>query len=372
MNLDVVELTKDLVAIQSVSRWSNRAVCDYLEPLLKQCEFEVERLMYVDPNGEEKFSLVAKKGAGSGGLGFLSHSDTVPGQEQDWEAFNPVLKEGRLFGRGSCDMKGPLAATIIAAHRVDASKLKKPIIISITSDEEISGAGARQVTTESVLFNSTKPEYGVIAEPTSLEPVYAHKGIGKVTVTAHGKAAHTSTDLGISANFIIAPFLAEMAELYQQLKQDETFMNHEFSPPTLGFNMVFDDGQCAANVTAAKTVCTIGFRSIPQAPNEELINLIHQKAEKYGLEVKSRLLQPFYVSPDAEIIQAACEATGIAHAKTVSYGTEAMVYEKYLDLVILGPGNIEQAHTVGEWVDVEELTTAIDVYTRMINMLCMA
>ena len=68
MNLDVVELTKDLVAIQSVSRWSNRAVCDYLEPLLKQCEFEVERLMYVDPNGEEKFSLVAKKGAGSGGL----------------------------------------------------------------------------------------------------------------------------------------------------------------------------------------------------------------------------------------------------------------------------------------------------------------
>jgi len=328
--------------------------------------------MYVDPYGEEKISLVAKKGAGTGGLGFLSHSDTVPGQEQDWPAFNPVAKDGRLFGRGSCDMKGALAATIIAAHRADLSKLKKPIIIAITSDEEVCGGGAKQVTTQSILFNSTKPQYGVIAEPTSLEPVYAHKGIGKVQITAYGKAAHTSTDLGISANFIMVPFLADMAELHEQLKHDEAFMNHEFSPPTVGFNMVFNDGQCAINVTAAKTVCTIGFRPVPQAPNEELIELIHEKAEKYGLEVKSRLLQPFYISPDSEIIQAACQATGAAHAKTVSYGTEAMIYKKYLDLVVLGPGNIEQAHTVGEWVEVEELTNAIDVYTRMINMLCMA
>ena len=371
MNLDVVQLTKELVAIKSVSRWSNREVCDYLEELLKKCAFDVERLMYIDPNGEEKFSLVAKKGEGVGGLAFLSHSDTVPGQEEDWEAFNPVVKDGRLIGRGSCDMKGPLAATIIAAHRTDAAKLKKPIIIAITSDEEISGGGVIQVTTESVLFKTTQPQYGVIAEPTSLVPVYAHKGIGGVSVTAYGKAAHTSTDLGISANFIIAPFLAEMAELAKQLKSDESFMNDEFSPPTVGFNMVFNDGQCAPNVTAAKTVCELLFRPIPKRPNEDLIAMITQMAEKYGLEVKSMLFQPFYISPQAEIIQVACQATGIKQAETVSYATEAMMYKHYLDLVVLGPGNVKQMHIVGEWIELEQLTNAIAVYTRMIEMLCM-
>ncbi|MGB0383893.1 MAG: M20/M25/M40 family metallo-hydrolase [Ardenticatenaceae bacterium] len=369
MNMDVLELTKELVAIKSVSRWSNREVSDFLEDVLNKCAFEVERLTYIDPNGEEKVSLVAKKGEGVGGLAFLSHSDTVPGQEQDWEAFNPVIKDGRLLGRGSCDMKGPLAATIIAAHRADAAQLKQPIVIAITADEEIGGGGAKQVATESLIFKGTQPQYGVIAEPTSLVPVYAHKGVGKVHATAHGKAAHTSTDLGISANFLIAPFFAEMADLAKRLKSDQSFMNHEFSPPTVGFNMVIDDGQCAANVTAAKTVCTVGFRPIPNAPNEDLMAIITQKAEKYGLEVESRLMQPFYISPDAKIIQVANQVTGLQQAQTVSYGTEAIVYKDYLDLVVLGPGNIAQAHTVGEWIDLQQLTRAVNVYSQMIETL---
>lgn len=371
MVLNVVDLTKDIVAINSVSRWSNAEVSNLLEDTLKQCEFEVEHLEFVDENGERKVSLVGKKGEGDDGFGLFSHSDTVPGDEWAWDAFDPAVEDGRLIGRGSCDMKGPLAATIVAGAEVNAADLKKPLFIVITADEEITGLGARQVAEESELFNTACPKYGVIAEPTRLVPVYAHKGGGRIVVTAHGRAAHTSTDQGISANFLIAPFLAEMAELAKQLKTDESFMNHEFDPPTNGFNMILDDGGCKPNVSAAKTVCTLSFRPMPNDRSDDIIEQVTESAQKYGFEIESRKGTPFYISPDAEIVQAGLKATGVEQPGTVPFGTDAHTFKNHLELVILGPGNIAQAHTVGEWIEITQLEAAVGVYKQMIADLCM-
>ena len=371
MGLDVVQLASDAVAINSVSQRSNAEVSDLLEDTLKQYEFEVERLEFVDDNGERKVSLVGKKGEGTDGFGLFSHSDTVPGMEEEWNPFEPVVEDGRLFGRGSCDMKGPLAATIAAGAAVDAAKLKRPLLVVVTADEEISGLGARQVAEESVLFNAARPKHGVIAEPTCLTPVYAHKGGAGVIVTAHGRAAHTSTDRGISANFLIAPFLVDMAELAKQLKTDESFMNQEFDPPTNGFNIILNDGGCRPNVSAAKTVCTISFRPMPNDRSDDVIAMVTEKANQYGFEVSSRRGTPFYISPDAEIVQAGLKATGIEKPGTVPFGTDAATFKDYLQLVILGPGNIVQAHTVGEWLEIAQLTEAVGVYRRLIEMLCM-
>ncbi len=371
MGLDVVQLTRDIVAINSVSQRSNKEVSDLLEDTLKDCEFEVERLEYVDDNGEQKVSLVGKKGKGSNGFGLFSHSDTVPGLEGEWDPFDPVIQDGRLFGRGSCDMKGPLAATIAAGANVNAADLKKPLFIVVTADEEISGRGARQVAEESEFFKAERPKHGVIAEPTRLTPVYAHKGGGRVFVTAKGRAAHTSTDKGVSANFLIAPFLAEMAELAKLFKTDESFMNKEFNPPTNGFNMVLDDGGCRPNVAAAKTTCTLSFRPMPNDRSDDVIAMITEIAEKYDLEATSQKGTPFYVSPDAEIVQAGLKATGTTKAGTVPFGTDAHAFKHHLQLVILGPGDIVQAHTVGEWIDIAQLSEAVGVYGQMIEMFCM-
>ncbi len=370
MGLDVVQLTRELVAINSVSQRSNEEVSDLLETTLKGCEFEVERLEYLDNNGERKVSLVGKKGDGPNGFGLFSHSDTVPGLEGEWDPFDPVIQDGRLFGRGSCDMKGPLAATIAAGEKVNAADLQSPLFIVVTADEEISSAGARQVAEASELFNAECPKHGVIAEPTRLTPVYAHKGGGRVFVTANGRAAHTSTDKGVSANFLIAPFLAEMAALAELLKTDESFMNKEFDPPTNGFNMVLDDGGCRPNVAAAKTVCTLSFRPMPNDRSDDVIAMITETAEKYDLEVSSQKGTPFYVSPDAEIVQAGLKATGATKPGTVPFGTDAHAFKNHLQLVILGPGDIVQAHTVGEWIDIEQLSAAVGVYQRMIEMFC--
>ncbi|MCP4415414.1 MAG: M20/M25/M40 family metallo-hydrolase, partial [Chloroflexi bacterium] len=150
MKRDVLQLTQEMVAIRSVSQWSNAEVSDYIESWLKEAGFdEIERLEYTFKSDERKVNLIAKKGKGTGGLAFLSHSDTVPGMEASWDAFNPLVKNGRLYGRGSCDMKGPLAATMIAAASVDAAQLKKPLYIVVTADEEIGLYGAKHVVKHS-------------------------------------------------------------------------------------------------------------------------------------------------------------------------------------------------------------------------------
>jgi acetylornithine deacetylase len=371
MSWNVVELTSQLVAIQSETPQTNSAVSDFLEGVLVQAGFAVERLSYIDANGEEKVNLVGKKGNGSGGLGLFSHSDTVPG-DKGWEPFTPVVKDGKLYRRGSCDMKGPLAATIVAAARFDAAQLVKPLFIAVTSDEENGHIGAHFIVTESKTLTGGWPEFCVVCEPSELLPVYAHKGGARITVTAHGVAAHTSTDKGESANFLIAPFLAEMAELAKLFKADKRFQNDEFSPPTNGFNMVLNDGGAPANVTAGKTVATLGLRAMPDAAFEEAIQMVVDRAKAHNLEVEvaGTGFSHFYVAPDSPVVQAACRATGAARAVTVPYGTEAVTYQDHMQSVVLGPGSIAQAHTVGEWIDIGQLEESVEVYSQLIEELC--
>jgi acetylornithine deacetylase len=366
---EVIRLTQQLVAMPSETTNSNAAISDFLQEWLETHAFTVERTSYKDVNGEEKVNLVAKRGAGTGGLGFFSHSDTVPGDPREWNPFD--IGDGKLYGRGSCDMKGPLAASMIAAASVDAATLRKPLYIAIAADEEQGHLGAHYLQKQAALFQENWPTAAVIPEPTDMQPVYAHKGGASLTVTAVGRAAHTSTDKGISANFLIAPFLAEMAELATVFKTMERFKNYEFDPPTNGFNMTIDDGQCRTNVTAAKTIARLSIRIMPNDHHEEQIAMIEERARKYNLTVEQRKLMPFYIDPNAAIVQAACRATGIAKAITVPYGTEAESYQEYTQCVILGPGNIAQAHTIGEWVDVQQLTAAVAVYQRLIAELCM-
>ncbi|HEY7036157.1 MAG TPA: M20/M25/M40 family metallo-hydrolase [Thermomicrobiales bacterium] len=368
--LDVVRLTRELVAIDSVSKHSNAAIADALEPVMRRSGFEVERLEYRDAKGEPKIDLVGLKGPGTGGLGFLSHVDTVPGAGWDRDPWAPVVEGDHLIGLGSCDMKGPLAATLVAAASVDTARLVHPILIAATADEEISLQGAKEVLARSELFRAAELRHGVVAEPTRMTPVYAHKGGAMVSITAHGVAAHTSTDRGVSANFLIAPFLAEMAEFAAILKTDSSYHRPEFDPPTNGFNMTLDDGGCKQNVTAPKTVCTLSFRPMPNDRSADVMAFITERAHRHELEISTELFPPFSVSPDAAIVRAALAATGATKAETVPYGTEATYYQNALELVILGPGDIAQAHTNGEWISIAQLHDAVGTYSRMIENLC--
>ena len=297
--------------------------------------------------------------------------DTVPGQEQDWEAFEPTVRAGKLYGRGSCDMKGPIAATLIAAASVDVAKLKKPLYIILTADEEVGLLGAKRMADTSVMLAEAGIEHGVIAEPTKMIPVYSHKGYCMIEATATGLAAHSSTGLGSSALLKVAPFLNYLAELDQQLQSDPSFQNDDYTPTQQTLNLVVDSGEAALNVTAPKTVVKVATRPMPNSRSREVGQMIYDKAVAYGLDATLAFVEPLVASLSAELVKLSVELTG-KQPETVSYGTDGNYLKTAIqNLVILGPGDIALAHTVGEFVPVAQLDEAVAVYKELIERLCM-
>ncbi|MEW6756407.1 MAG: M20/M25/M40 family metallo-hydrolase, partial [Candidatus Latescibacterota bacterium] len=155
MELDVVQLTLELIAHRSESLTSNVAVSRHIAGILERLGFEVEEVAYMNANEVEKLCLVARLGQGQGGLSLMGHSDTVPARRADgWsgDPFTGRVRRGRLYGRGACDMKGPLAACLCAAARFAGRELVAPLYIVVTADEEIQARGAREVVARSPLF----------------------------------------------------------------------------------------------------------------------------------------------------------------------------------------------------------------------------
>ena len=155
MALEVVRLSKELIGYDSVSQRSNVALSSHVAEVLKSQGFAVEELPYTDEHGVDKLSIVAKLGSGTGGVTLMSHNDVVPAvNAEDWTGspFEARVRKGKLYGRGAADMKGPLAASICAAARFKAKNLRAPVYIVVTADEEISGAGAADVTRRSLFF----------------------------------------------------------------------------------------------------------------------------------------------------------------------------------------------------------------------------
>ena len=341
MDIDVVELASELIAMPSETPTSNRAISDYLRGVLEAGGFAVEECAYIDEFDVEKVSLVAQKGAGAGGLGLFSHSDTVPG-DAGWEPFAPAVVDGRLVGRGAADMKGPLAASVAAACRFDAGDLKRPLVIGVTADEERAHVGAHDIVERSQTLTGGWPQYCIVCEPSELQPVYAHKGGAGIIVTAHGVAAHTSTDKGVSANFIIAPFLAEMAELAPDLQARTSASKTRSStrPPTASTWCSSDGGTAIQCDRRSNRRAPSNMRAMPDACFEEAVQMVaSDRAEAHGLDVSAQQRRPVFCrAPTARWRMSACRATGAPRAATVPYGTEAECYQRLYGRAGARPG----------------------------------
>ncbi|MCC7264547.1 MAG: M20 family metallopeptidase [Candidatus Latescibacteria bacterium] len=375
MKLDVVKLTQELIAYPSVSLTSNLDIAHHLIGILGKLGFEIEELPYNDAKGVAKLSIVAKLGKGKGGLSLMSHNDVVPAfAEQGWKSdpFKARLHQGKIYGRGSCDMKGPLAATVCAAARFKASQLAAPLYLVITSDEEIAARGAWEVTRKSKLFREARSGYGLICEPTRLRVVHAHKGALYLRATSQGRAAHTSTLKGVNANVAMIPFLQEMGAIYDLVLRAKKYRNDEFSPPHSEWSIGINDHNIATNVTPVQSVCTISYRPMPGAPVDDLIERSRKAAAKHGVKFEVVFSgHPLYTPTDSPLVRTALALTGTRSSATVPYGTDGLAFAtKMKNLVVLGPGDIAQAHTVDEWVETSQLQQAVDLYSRFIDRIC--
>jgi acetylornithine deacetylase len=374
--VDALQCAKEIVAFDTTTSLSNTALIDYLEDRLQRIGFHTERLEYDDQDNVRKASVVGKKGEGLGGMAYFGHTDVVPAENwftEEHGPFTPAIKGGKLYGRGSCDMKGSVASMLAAAERFEVSALKQPIYIACTANEEVDYGGAMQVKDHSNFYREMVQAQTntIVGEPTLLDVVYAHKGGCVFQATARGESSHSSTKGGLNANWIMIPFLVKMKALYEETQNNPEWQDFEFDPPTLGGNIGIEDHPVAINIKKPVSICRMAFRPMPSTKTDLLIERVTECARECGVElVVNPVHEAFRVDPTAPFIKEVLHVAGKAEARTVGYGSEASVYTDLERRVLIGPGDIEQAHTFDEWISVEQLERGADTYAEFVKTWC--
>ena len=366
----LTDLACDLVRIDSRSFVSNLPVAARVEAALRG--FDIEHLDYTDPAGVAKRALVAYRGPGNaqGGLALSGHMDTVPDtgwQEDPWSG--RIDAGGTLHGLGSTDMKGPVAAAIVAARSLPA---QVPVTLLITTDEETTKQGARLIAAQSELVRRVKPRGIVVVEPTRLIPVRGHRANIAFTCIAHGVQAHSSTGKGRNANWTLIPFLVEMQALFQRLRDDQGLQDPDYDPPFSDFNLVIDNHGAAVNVTVPLATARIKFRYSAKVDPTPVLDAVRAAAARTGVTVtEAREGLPPELPVDHPLVRLCTDVTGLA-PRTAPYGTDASELQAIAPCVVLGPGDIAEAHTPAERVRLADLTAAVPLFMRLVERMAPA
>ena len=376
------ETLRDLVKIDSVSSRSNAEIVEYLERRCEALNFKTLRFAYHDELGVEKINLVAlavaefSRDSGSSTtnieLALVGHTDTVP-YDPNWsEALNLTERDGKLYGRGSCDTKGFIAAALSAVENIDLKTLNKPLALIFTADEEIGLRGAKQLAQ----LNPFRVRYSIVGEPTSLQPIRAGKGYSLAEVIVKGREAHSAYPaLGTSAVFRAARLINRLEKIAEQLKTEQ----HEaFDPTFTTLNVGIIHGGSAKNVLAGECRFTLEWRPIPTQPSERVLHLLNAAIKEeqgadpdFTCEVDANRADSGFETPaDSRLIKLLENATGRKSA-TVAFGTEgAQMQALGSEPVVIGPGDIREAHRTGEFVPVRELETCTEILQRAVRELC--
>lgn len=372
-----IETLSTLIRFPSVSHTSNQAITQWLAEKCKAMGAQTELLSYQDDTATQKVSLLAKLGEGTGGVAYFGHSDVVPAE--DWAAgesgpFEPRIAEDKLFGRGSCDMKGSVSCFLTAMEQFhEKCPNHGPIYFVCTSDEEVGFQGAEYISQNATLYQEMVERNvpGIIGEPTLLNVVHAHKGVVVLKITSHGVAAHSSSLKGVNANWNLIPVLEECRRMNEDVMNNPQWQNDSFDPPSIGWNLRVNDGMGAVNITAAQSTALLSFRPMPGQNAEILIERIRNVSQANACELE--ILQnsaPFGRSPDSNWTKQMLELTDHPQSFSVSYGTDASCFGDLPELVVCGPGSIEQAHTNAEFITLEQLEAGVETYSRIIQTCC--
>ena len=356
---ELVELAAALVRIDSRSFVSNLAVAERIEAELGG--FEVERLDYLDAAGVAKRALVAHRG-GTGGLAFSGHMDTVPDTGWTTDPWDGRIEGGRLHGLGSTDMKGPLAACIVAARGLPEGV---PVTLLITTDEETTKAGARLIAAKSELARRAKPAAVLVAEPTVMTPVRGHRSSIAITAVATGVQAHSSTGKGRNANWDLLGFCTDMKAIFEMLRDDPAWHDADYDPPFSDFNLVIDNHGAPVNMAVPKATAKVNFRYSAKIDPAPVMARVRESAARHGvaLEAVPEGFPPELPS-NHPLIRLVCAETGKA-AVTAPFGTDASELNAIAPCVIVGPGDIGQAHCPAESLDLAELEAAVPRFMRL-------
>ncbi|WP_372898301.1 M20 family metallopeptidase [Stieleria sp.] len=320
------------------------------------------------------------------GLAYFCHTDVVPAKKwvgaptpsspstDDAAAgpFDAVVSDDRVYGRGACDMKGSLAAMLSAVARVDARQQTAPIWMVCTADEEVGFNGAKHLVDHCDGYRELvrADPVSVIGEPTEMNVVYAHKGIQGFTVHSRGRAGHSATNFGINANEAMVPMLVKLLELCQRTREDAGLQDDRFDPPVLSWNFGVSDHSNVVNITPERSDAWVSFRTMPEVDAAELVAEADATARRLGLTVTPIAgCDPLWTDPDSEIVSQ-FQAIAGTRSQTVCYATDGGVLGELSRRIVIGPGSIAQAHTVDEWIAIDQLRRGIDCYEKALRHWC--
>jgi acetylornithine deacetylase len=373
----VEQLLLDLVAIPSVSAMNNRAVIDYVVASLDPSTWETHIDSYADSAGTSKTNLIAlTRNAASrrAELALVCHSDTVP-FEADWqEAVHPAVRDGRLYGRGSCDVKGFLACALAALSGVELHSLRAPIALVVTADEEVGCVGAKRLATEKAFAAN----YAIIGEPTGLHVIRAGKGYCLASITVRGKEAHSAfPSKGHSAIYDAARVALLLERVAHELEDDR---DPAFDPPFTTLNVGIIEGGTAKNIVPGKCRLLVEWRPIPGQHANHVPDIItrelaalRQSYPSLDAEFHVQRMDPaFAPSKSQHLADLLCSMTGKPPA-TIAFGSEAAHLSGLAgETIVFGPGDMTVAHRTGENVPVAELHECVAHLQSVIDHLCRA
>ena len=376
---DTLTMMRDLISIPSVSSVSpdidmgNMAVVELLAEWLRDLSFSVEILPL--KSSPQKANLVASLGYGPGGLVLAGHTDTVPFDEKLWN-YNPLTlteSDNRLYGMGASDMKGFFALAIAAARKFSRNDLSEPLLIVATADEESTMHGARELAASGRL----QARRVIIGEPTGLRPVHMHKGMMMESIHLHGCSGHSSDpSLGVNAMEGMHKVIAEI--LRWRIELQSRYQNTQFNVPFPTLNLGRITGGDNPNRICGDCELHFDLRPLPGMEAERLLDELQPRLlsviHDSGLELAFKQLMepvlPFASDEDSEIVAAAEKLTG-ASAESAAYSTEAPFFQQSgLDAVVLGPGDIAQAHQPDEFLALDRLQPMINVLVGLIQRFC--
>ena len=376
--MNIVDLARELVAIPSVNPMGRDdlahttgelALAHHVAQILRSigAEPQMTRPLPDRPNLLAFLDLGAPDT-----ILFEAHLDTVPVDNMTIDPFAAEVRNGRLWGRGACDTKGPMAAMLWAmAQRAGRNNCKHNVLFCAVMDEEYQFTGVRHLLKNISAAQREEVAFAIIAEPTNLLPVTAHKGVMRWSVLTRGKSAHSSTPhLGENA-------LYKMAHAVSALEQQAGALSESAAHPLLGsptLSVGTLQGGTAVNVVPDYATAQIDRRLIPGEDPTAVTHALRAALQPLGAELSDPIMQApaFEISNDHPAVTATLAAArlvgvGAPAPLAVNYATDAAFYPVHnIPAVVFGPGNIAQAHTKDEWIDLEELARGGRAYEALI------
>jgi acetylornithine deacetylase len=365
--MNSVEILDRLVAFPTVSRDSNLALIEYVREFL--LSRGIESRLYKDSTGL-KANLYASIGpVDRGGVLLSGHTDVVPVDGQAWSSDPFTLKErdGRLFARGSADMKGFIACALRAADRAAGMLLRAPLQLALSYDEEIGCIGVRSLVADMESW-SHKPRFCIVGEPTLLRAAVGHKGKAALKAVCHGHAAHSANpDRGVNSIYLASDLIDRVRRRQSDISNGGA-RDTAYEVPYTTLHVGVIQGGTALNIVPARCEVELEIRNIIEDDPAVLIAALRADAGEIanaqrgvagtGIDIEIMHEYPCLDTPgDAEVVEFVAMLTGHQERIKVGFGSEAGLFSGTLGIptVVCGPGSIEQAHKPDEFLATDQL-----------------